>query len=66
MNLKARFQVHDTAHEKLIHDLFRLFAKVLLAPRPFAMCLMMLKFCSISEEYCLLYFLERLSLGGVS
>jgi hypothetical protein len=58
--------VDDTVREMLIHVLFRLFAKVLLAPRPFAMCLMMLKFCSNAEEYFLLYFLERLSLGGVS
>jgi hypothetical protein len=33
----------------LINELFRLFAKELLAPRPFAMCLKMSKFYSIAE-----------------
>ena len=37
----------------LIIELFRLFAKVLLALRPFAMCLKMLKFGSSADEYFL-------------
>jgi len=48
----------------LIIELFRLFAKVLLALRPFAMCLKMLKFGSSADEYFLLYFLRSVSLGG--
>jgi hypothetical protein len=48
----------------LINELFRLFAKVLLASRPFAMCLKMSKFSSSADEYWLLYFLSNVSLGG--
>jgi len=40
----------------VIKEHFRLFAKVLLASRPFAMCLKMLKFCSSVEGNCLLSF----------
>jgi hypothetical protein len=43
---------------KLKIELFKLFAKVLLAFRPFAMCLKMMKFCSSVEESILLYFFE--------
>jgi hypothetical protein len=48
----------------MIYDLFRLFAKVLLAPRPFAKSLKKLKFCSKAEGNCLLYLLGSVSLGG--
>jgi hypothetical protein len=43
---------------KLKNELFKLFAKVLLALRPFAMCLKTMKFCSTVEESILLYFFE--------
>ena len=49
---------------KLMNELFRLFAKVLLAPRPSAMCLKMLKFCSSADEYFLLDFCVVCLSGG--
>jgi len=45
-----------------IEGLFRLFAKELLAPRPFAMCLKLLKFCFSAEGNCLMYFKRNLLL----
>jgi hypothetical protein len=45
-------------HAKEKIELFKLFAKVLLALRPFAMCLKMLMFFSSVEDSFLLYFFE--------
>ena len=51
------FVFYWVTRAKLNNELFKLFAKVLLAFRPFAMCLKMMKFCRKIKEGRLLEFL---------